>query len=722
MITAHNIGRSLLIIAAILLFCETVDAQSDTARYTFPPVIVTASRISDSWFKLPAAISIIHLSDFLSAKGAGIDEALAAVPGLLAQSRSGGSDVRLSMRGFGSRGSGERSNAGTSRGLRILLDGLPLTEPDGRTAFDLIDLSAIERIEVVRSNSSTAWGNASGGVINFVSSSHRKTAVMMAQTTFGSFGYRKDVVNLQSPIGTGNLALTITNTNFNGWREHSGSTHSFANANLTTLIGRNSMLEVGLVAASNLFRVPGPLTPSQFEADPRQAQDDPANYDPTYVERDERRFNRLGRVGVKLEHEFDTDNGLAITTFVSPKYLQRSERNTFRDFTRYHIGGSALLYRGSQVSKDVRNTIVAGLDGAYQDGAILFYSLENGQRGKTIRTDKREGAGNLGGLFEDRILIDDKYQISARLRYDNIVYSYDDHLLPQLNDRKAFSHLTPWVGFSVILDSSRSIYLSYGGGVEVPAGNETDPPSTFGEDTLTSLNPLLSPIKSTTLELGIKCMTDSNPLEFISRWSYDVSLYWVSTSDDIIPYRGGRFHFTAGKTRRLGIEFGGSADLKSGLSFAASATYLHSRYLDYIVDSVYYGVPGATADYSGYEMAGVPSLNYSARCKYKPNFAPSIFVETALQGIDNYYADDANHAVVPAYCTVDITAGAKELRLFPKGPFLQLSVGVRNLFDKHYAASAFVNPDRSSIDDEPIYLEPGLPRNWFSTVALKWDL
>ena len=47
------------------------------------------------------------------------------IPGVIAQSRYGTSDVRLIIRGFGARGAGDRSNSGTSRGIRVLLDGFP---------------------------------------------------------------------------------------------------------------------------------------------------------------------------------------------------------------------------------------------------------------------------------------------------------------------------------------------------------------------------------------------------------------------------------------------------------------------------------------------------------------------------------------------------------------------------------------------------------------------
>lgn len=710
------------IAAAFLCMVPSLMAQSDTLQYVLPPVFVTGSRVGETWMRLPFAASTVNTGDYEGSKGAGIDEILNGVPGLLAQTRSGGLDVRLSIRGFGSRGAGERSNAGTSRGVRVLLDGFPVTEPDGRAAFDLIDQSAIGRVEIVRSNSSTSWGNASGGVVNFISSSSKDVAGLTAEHTFGSFGYRKDAVSSFSRIGSGGLAVTLTNTNSDGWRVHSGAKRSLVNANLVSLIGRGSMLQVCLTAASNVFRVPGPLTRTQFEADPRQAQADSANYRPTYVQRDERRFNRLGRLGVKLEHDFDANNGLVVTVFASPKYLQRSERNTFRDFTRYHIGGSALYRHASDINRNVTNSVVIGLDGAFQDGAVLFYDLESGQRGNTIKADKREGAANFGAFVEDRIVFKDRYLVNLRLRHDKIAYYYDDYLEPKLGARKSFALVTPGFGITFMVDSSRSVYANFVGGIEAPAGNETDPPSTFGEDTITALNPLLKPIKSTTLEIGTKGMTLMNRDRLISRLSYDLSVYWITSTDDIIPYRGGRFYFTAGKTRRLGVELGATVDLQYGLSASTSAALLHSRYVTYSVDSVHYGVPGATADYSGFQMAGVPSINYSARCRYSPTFAPSVFLECALQGIGRYFADDANSIVVPSSCIFDLTAGMTKIRLLRKGPYLQLSMGIRNLLNKRYAASAFINPDRSSVTGEAIYLEPGLPRNWVGSVRFKWNL
>ena len=123
--------------------------QSDSLKYNLNQITITATRYSEPLIEVPYSISI--LTDGLSTtKGYGFDEILNSAPGVLAQSRAGNQDVRVTIRGFGARGAGDRSNSGTSRGIRVMVDGIPETEPDGRTSFDLIDLGLSSSIEVIR--------------------------------------------------------------------------------------------------------------------------------------------------------------------------------------------------------------------------------------------------------------------------------------------------------------------------------------------------------------------------------------------------------------------------------------------------------------------------------------------------------------------------------------------------------------------------------------------
>ena len=129
------------------------------------------------------------------------------------------------------------------------------------------------------------------------------------------------------------------------------------------------------------MHVPGPLTQAQVATNPDQAN-------PTYLQRDERRYNRSGRLGVSVEHDLTSTFALSSMLYVNPKYLQRSERNTYRDFTRYHVGGNVVA-RKALGTGPTRSIVTLGIDEAYQDGAILFYTLSatNG-RGRRSPTTK----------------------------------------------------------------------------------------------------------------------------------------------------------------------------------------------------------------------------------------------------------------------------------------------------------------------------------------------
>jgi outer membrane receptor protein involved in Fe transport len=251
--------------------------------------------------------------------------------------------------------------------------------------------------------------------------------------------------------------------------------------------------------------------------------------------------------------------------------------------------------------------------------------------------------------------------------------------------------------------------------VEVPAGNETDPASTFGQDTVYALNPLLEPIHSNTFELGTKQILISSQ-SLLRGLSYDVAAYYISIDNDIVPYRGGRFYFTAGKTRRYGAEAGVNAQFAGDLSVQAAFTYLNSRYVNYSVDSVHYGNAGRFAVYDDNKVAGIPNVYYNAALRFAPEQLGSAFAELSLQGVGEYFVDDANLTSIPAYNVLNLTLGLEKPLRLAENFSLSGFVGVYNLADAKYATSAFINPD--VVNGAPLYLEPGLPRNFVIGLSL----
>src|SRR4051812_21583395 len=167
--TAVGLGVLALALSAPLVSQEPVRPDTtgrDTTKVRqLPEIKVIVTRTAEPLQKVPYAVSVLDRKDIQRGQPTvGLDEALNDLPGVVVANRYNFSlDQRISIRGFGS-----RSNFGV-RGLKILLDGVPQTLPDGQSQLTNVDFGNIERAEVLRGASSSLYGNASGGVIAFTS-------------------------------------------------------------------------------------------------------------------------------------------------------------------------------------------------------------------------------------------------------------------------------------------------------------------------------------------------------------------------------------------------------------------------------------------------------------------------------------------------------------------------------------------------------------------------
>ena len=678
--------------------------------FPLPGLTVTAARTPLRVLDVPLAVTVVDRSQLANRNGLRLDQAFFGVPGVLAQSRFGGSDIRIVIRGFGARGAGDRSNAGTTRGVRILTDGFPETEPDGRTALDLIDLDATQSMEVIRSNASGLWGNAAGGLVNFTTVPEVGSRTASYQRAMGSFGLVRDILQGAAPIGAGEVYGSAIWSEFDGWRVNSQSSRKLVNLGMVAPLGDNTELRASAIAADNRFNIPGPLTLAQLEADPDQAN-------AAYLARRERRWNRVGRVGLALDHGTNNGGEFSAMLFVNPKYLQRSERGTYRDFTRYHIGGNAMYRLPTNYTSSLKGSLTVGADEAYQDGAILFYTLSaTNERGTTLRDNKREGANNVGIFAQQLLTFSPKIDVSLGARYDDISYYNNSFIDPNLDDRKSFSRITPKLGIAFHLQPDQTIYANMGGGVEAPAGNETDPPP--GGTVVTSLNPLLEPISSTTFEVGTKQLLNMSGSGFVHAVSYDLALYRTNVTNEIVPYQGGRFYFTAAKAERMGAELGVHIMTAPGLGINGALTVSDNRYRDYVVDSVHYSRPGASADYSDNKIVGVPGTFYNVGATYTPSFLNVAQLQLEMQGSGDYFADDANNVNVPGYTMFNAGVALNNPVRLGAGLGLRGFVRVENITDRKFVASAFLNPDL--VGGSAAAFEPGAPRHFVVSASLGW--
>ncbi len=673
-----------------------------TRAGTLPRMVITATRSTTPLSLTPFAVTSVGLERLRTTAGIGLADALQGIPGVMAMSRSGGVDTRITIRGFGARGAGDRSNAATMRGIRVMIDGIPETEPDGRTSLDLIDLGTMTGVDVVRSNASALFGNAAGGVIS-INSTPLEGNLFDFRTMAGSFGLRRAIAQTSTGTGDSRMYAAVSRTESDGWRRNSAGERTLLSSGLVTPLGKSTRLSMRLSGAQNDFGIPGPLTAAQAQATPRNAN-------ATYNTRRERRENQVIRFGTTLEVADGDDGVLTIMSYVAPKTLIRSERNTYREFNRVH-GGGGINFREQYGT----HNLLFGADVQHQDGPAKFWSLTPaGEKGTTLQQDKNEQA-TTGGLFvQDQWAVNSRVMFNIGGRYDAIRYGLTDRIRPKLSGSKSFSQFSPKLGAVYRAAGTNVFYANIGGGVEVPANNETDPASTFGQDTVTGINPLLKPIRSLTYEVGTR-----NVLALTAPGTktlrYEFSVFDTEVQNELVPYRGGRFYFSASKARRQGVELGGELELEEGFALRGTTTLMRAKYIDYSVDSVHYGKPGQFANYSGNSMVGVPRTMASGGIRYDVSDTPFRF-DGEVQYTGSYVLDDANRVDLPSATVFNATLSLRHPARLYRQMGLTGFVRVENLLDRRYLTSGFLNPD--VVGGQSVAFEPGFPRAFILSLGL----
>src|SRR5690606_10733175 len=178
-------------------------------------------------FDAPAAVNSVDADDIRRAgPRINVSEPLVRLPGIYALERQNyAQDLQLSIRGFGAR------SAFGIRGIRILVDGIPATMPDGQGQVSAIDLAGAERIEVLRGPLAQLYGNAAGGVLQVhtgVGGADRlSTSIDIGSDHTHHYGLR-----LRGEQGRMQGAASFMHFDTDGWRDHSAARRRLFNSKL----------------------------------------------------------------------------------------------------------------------------------------------------------------------------------------------------------------------------------------------------------------------------------------------------------------------------------------------------------------------------------------------------------------------------------------------------------------------------------------------------------
>ena len=684
--------------AQVLVVGDSSITKVDTLTYETDDVVVTATRVEKKIIDIPYPVFRLKNTQFKFSRKVTIDDVLENVPGLFLQSRYGNHDVRVSIRGFGS-----RSNTGI-RGVRILLDGIPESEPDGQTRIEAIDFNSVGSIEVVKGNSSSLYTNAPGGVINFINDIYFPYSFVTSFNEFGSFDLRQNGIKFGVRTDKYGFLGTYSYHNYKGFRPHSQDYWHIFNTVVDLAPGDGSNLQLIGYFVDGLIKLPGSLTKEEFEEDPYQAAQ-------REVGRDTKRITTKGRLGLKFNTKFGKNDNqeIEILPYGTIKYFNRTSAD-YRVMNRYGLG-SSLRYINRHTIANLDNEFSVGGDVLYQTGPVEWYENIGGQKGDQLNALTDESIGNNGFYFSDFLeLYGKRFYLLLTGRYDNVYYETKDQLLGNRSAFRRFEAFTPKAALNFKLTPYIAIYTSYGLSFDSPAGNEMDNYPTSSNPSIL-LNPDLKAQKSNNFEIGIKGNIRNPELRFFNNIVFEATFFNTVIEDEIVPFEvfGDVFFRNAAKTNRMGLEIGADVDVFKGLNLQTSYTYSNFSYDEYIALTVNETLDTLTQNFSNNEVPSVPMHNFFIAIAYNHSFTSQItgFIRGSMRYVTGMWVDDANSDKTTDY--TNLNAGIGFDMLFGNFNIL-ISGGINNIADKVYVGFININSSNGR------FYEPGEPQSFYGGI------
>ncbi|WP_281076751.1 TonB-dependent receptor PqqU [Klebsiella quasivariicola] len=669
-------------------------------------MVVTAAPTTVSELDTPAAVSVVNGDEMRqAAPRVNLSESLGAVPGLQVQNRQNyAQDLQLSIRGFGS-----RSTYGV-RGLRIYVDGIPATMPDGQGQTSNIDIGSVDTIEVLRGPFSALYGNSSGGVINVTSQTGAQPPTVEASSYYGSFGTWHYGLKATGAVGDGSHAgdvdYTVSTNRFttHGYRDHSGARKNLANARLGVRINDVSKLTLLLNSVDIKANDAGGLTADEWRDNPRQS--------PRGDEYNTRKNTRQTQAGLRYERQLSAQDDLSVMMYAGERettqfqsiprapQLKPSHAGGVIDLTRHYQGiDTRLTHRGELL---VPVTLTAGLDyenmserrKGYENFVMVKGAPQYGEQG-ALRRNERNLMWNVDPYLQTQWQLTEKLSLDAGVRYSSVWFDSNDYYItPGNGDDSGDASYHKWLpagSLKYALTDAWNVYLSAGRGFETPTINELS----YRSDNQSGLNFGLKPSTNDTVEIGSKTR--------IGNGLFTAALFQTNTDNEIVvdSSSGGRTSYkNAGKTRRQGMELGLDQQFGESWRLKAAWTWLDATYRTNVCDD---------ASCNGNRIPGIARNMGYASFGYQPE--QGWYAGSDIRYMSDIMANDENTAKAPSWTVVGLTTGYKwsygkmDMDLFGR---------VDNLFDREYVGSVIVNESNGR------YYEPAPGRNYGIGLNLAW--
>ena len=696
-----QLKTSLLFLSACI--CQSLYAETGSSEPVLLPTLkLEATRTDTDWLNTPASVYRIEQSQHENNMGVNLSETLKGVPGLQLNNRENyAQDLQISMRGFGA-----RSTFGV-RGIRLYVDGIPATMPDGQGQTSNIDLTSLNHIEVLGGPFSSLYGNSSGGtILTTTKEGEGRDSIQLGYSGGSNNKNRADIV-VQGGSEKANEPSYIVSSSYfdtDGYRDHSAARKVLSNAKLTWNLDDGSKVNWILNYVDIKADDPQGLTRKQWKEDPKQVNDAQNIYN---VRKDIQQ-TQTGLTWFKPLSDQHEINAMVyagqrdVTQYQSiPRNAQLNPRHAggVIDFSRDYYGLD-LRWTGKDLLPNTRFTAGFAFDYMDEDrkGFENYVMADNqpryGVKGK-LRRNEDNTLWNLDPYLQASWNFLPDWTLDAGLRYSNVHYESKDHYVAGTNGNDSgktdYDKVLPSAALSWAIIPELNAYVSYAKGFETPTFTEMAYSKNDG------MNFDLKPASSDNYEIGLKSQNNLG--------DFTLALFQSKTKNDIVSdttVNGRATYQNADKTLRKGVELSWNKALWRDLTAQASYSYLDAKF-----DAEIPNADPKKVVKDGNKIPGVAENQAFAALGWLPETGFNAGVDVRYMG--KIYVDDINSDTAPSYTTVNANVGY----IWKNTDWvIRTYARVDNLFDKEYIGSVIVN------DGNGRFFEPADGINWSAGLSV----
>lgn len=649
-------------------------------------ISVTATREERATKDVPQAITVIDKEKIDASRMYNIKDAIQGTPGVLIDSKNGGYDARLIIRG-----AGLKAPFGI-REIMVIRDGVPMSDPDSFTRLDFIDTQDIERIEIAKGPGNLFSPGTAGGAIQIISKSVFESKGNNIRVGYGEEGSRNLHVRYGGMVNDSHaLAATFSHRNQeNYWRNWNNFETNQLSLKHGVMLDGDATLESEISYTDANLQLPGSVDDVLFNKYKHTGEQndtsEPWKHSGRYskiwflnsrYQQDVGDWSFRPRVYYNAWKHYHPVTGIINESHDWTQTLGTDIENIFKhklgDADASLVAGLTLKRTWNADSRKYEYGDVTKIPFGPQAGRIT--ATKSDKKGKLAEVQDQDNF--LYGIFmQESLKLNDRILVDAGFRYDRSHLEIKQNEIRKFDyatgkyvagagfdkTNKTFNLFSPKLGASFKLTPNVSLFASIAQADQVPSDSEV------------TSNPSLDPSRTRNIEVGLKGRD--------ADWSFDASVYVSKVKDEIVTIRqpSGLNEFTnAGETDKKGLELAASYRLFEHLLVGGS--YAYSDYeFDKLSEPVRVGAVTKNLDRSGNRLPFVPKNQYSVFAQYQH---PSGFKgRIQANGWGEYWMDNANTKKYDGYDLVT------SLMLGYGVGHHSISLNVDNLTDKRYAMEA----------------------------------